>query len=55
MQGGDVHRFALRDSATISGFFIPNLIEPQAVIRTLNAAGVRFMLLGAYAIPGWTQ
>ena len=55
MQVRDVHSFALRESATISGYFVPNLITPLVIIRVLNAANVRFMLLGAYAIAGWTR
>ncbi|HBI43479.1 MAG TPA: hypothetical protein DDY78_11580 [Planctomycetales bacterium] len=28
---------------------------PQAVIRILNGENVRFMLVGAYAVAGWTR
>ena len=51
----DIHGFALRESAIITGYFMADVITPQAVIGELNAAGVRFMLLGAYAIAGWTR
>ncbi len=33
---------------------MPDLITPIEVIRVLNAAKVRFMLLGAHGIGGWT-
>jgi hypothetical protein len=55
VEARDIHGFTLRQSVTITGFFMPDLIEPQSVIGVLNRAGVRFMLLGAYAIAGWTR
>lgn len=30
-------------------------IEPEAVIRVLNQAGVKFVLMGAHGIGGWMQ
>ena len=55
MQVRDVHSFSLREATEITRWFVPNLITPHAVIRVLNAANVRFVLLGAYAIGGWTR
>src|SRR5258708_533880 len=31
------------------------MVPPLEVIRVLNAANVRFMLLGAHGIGGWTR
>jgi hypothetical protein len=55
VQVRDVHSFSLREATEITRWFVPDLITPHAVIRVLNAANVRFMLLGAYAIGGWTR
>jgi hypothetical protein len=37
----------------LSEYYVPNLITPLEVIRVLNAAKVRFMLLGAHGLGGW--
>jgi hypothetical protein len=55
VQVRDIHSLSLREATEITRWFLPNLITPLAVIRVLNAAKVRFMLLGAYAIGGWTR
>ena len=34
---------------------MPDLITPGDVIRLLNEAGVRFLLVGAHGLSGWTQ
>jgi hypothetical protein len=52
---GDVHQWSLRTSSALSSLYVPDLIEPLQVIGVLNAAGVRFMLVGAHCIGGWTQ
>ena len=39
----------------LSEYYVANLITPLEVIRILNTAKVRFMLLGAHGIGGWTQ
>jgi hypothetical protein len=51
----DVHGVSLREAAAISRYFVANIPTPQAVIRVLNVEKVRFMLMGAYAIAGWTR
>jgi hypothetical protein len=51
----DVHSLSLREATAITKWFMPDLITPDAVIRVLNAENVRFVLLGAYAIGGWTR
>lgn len=48
-----VHNLRLETSTALSGFSVANAIPPLDVIRILNAAKVRFMLLGAYGIGGW--
>jgi len=48
-----VHNLRLATSTTLSGFSVANAIPPLEVIRILNEAKVRFMLLGAYGIGGW--
>ena len=51
----DVHSSALSVSTALSGYYVRNMITPLEVIRILNAASVRFMLLGAHGIGGWTD
>jgi hypothetical protein len=51
----DVHSQSLGTSSALSGYYVKNAILPLEVIRVLDAAGVRFMLLGAHAIGGWTD
>jgi hypothetical protein len=50
----DIHARSLATSSALSEYYIPDLITPIEVIRVLNAAKVRFMLLGAHGIGGWT-
>jgi hypothetical protein len=50
----DVHSLSLSKSTALSGYYVPRLIPPFDVIRTLNSAGVRFVLVGAHGLGGWT-
>lgn len=50
----DIHAQSLATSSALSELYVPNLIKPMDVIRVLNAAKVRFMLLGAHGLGGWT-
>jgi hypothetical protein len=50
----DIHAQSLATSSALSEYYVPNLITPLQVIRVLNAAKVRFMLLGAHGLVGWT-
>ncbi|HEY7329519.1 MAG TPA: hypothetical protein VH592_17910 [Gemmataceae bacterium] len=50
----DIHAQSLATSSALSEYYVPNLITPLEVIRVLNAAKVRFMLLGAHGLSGWT-
>lgn len=49
----DIHANSLATSSALSELYVPNLITPLEVIRILNAAKVRFMLLGAHGLGGW--
>jgi hypothetical protein len=49
----DIHRDSLATSTALSEYYVENFITPSAVIPVLNAAGVRFMLVGAHGIGGW--
>jgi hypothetical protein len=49
----DIHAQSLATSSALSEYYVPNLITPLEVIRVLNAAKVRFMLLGAHGLAGW--
>ena len=51
----DIHVQSLATSSALSEYYVANLITPLEVIRILNTAKVRFMLLGAHGIGGWTQ
>jgi hypothetical protein len=51
----DVHGRSLSTSSALSVYYVPELIPPRDVIRVLNDAGVRFMLLGAHGLAGWTR
>jgi hypothetical protein len=51
----DIHSRSLATSSTLSVYYVPEHITPLEVIRVLNAAGIRFMLLGAHGLGGWMQ
>lgn len=51
----DVHSYCLTRSTALSGYYVDKLIPPLDVIRILNAAGVRFMLVGLHGIGGWLR
>lgn len=54
-QARDIHSQSLATSSTLSSWYVPNFIPPLAVIRALNAAKVRFLLVGTLAFGGWTR
>src|SRR4051812_3264233 len=54
MKVQDVHRWSLTTSTALAGYYVKGFISPLDVIRVLRAAGVRFMLIGAHALGGWT-
>ena len=49
----DVHSYSLFISTALSRYYMPELITPAQVISVLNAAGVRFVLVGAHGLGGW--
>jgi hypothetical protein len=49
----DVHRQSLVTSTALSVYYLPNAVSPLQMIRVLNAAGIRFVLLGCHSIGGW--
>jgi hypothetical protein len=55
VQARDIHVQSLATSSALSELYVPNLITPQEVIRVLNAARVKFILLGAHGLGGWTR
>src|SRR5579872_6776309 len=50
----DIHGWSLETSTALSGYYYVKGIAPIDVIRVLRAVGVRFMLVGAHALGGWT-
>lgn len=55
VQARNIHAQSLAVSSALSEYYVPNLITPLEVIRVLNEAKVRFMLLGAHGLAGWTR
>ena len=51
----DIHVRSLAASTALSGYYVENLIAPLEVIKILNKAGVRFVLVGAHGLGGWTK
>jgi len=45
----------LRDSTTLSKWYVTNMIEPAQVIRVLNASGVSFVLAGLHGLSAWMR
>jgi hypothetical protein len=51
----DVHGRSLSTSSALSVYYVPELIAPREVIRVLTRAKIRFLLLGAHGLAGWTR
>jgi hypothetical protein len=51
----DAHQSFFRTSVALSHLQVKNVISPLEVIRTLNAAKVSFILVGAHGIAGWMK
>jgi hypothetical protein len=49
----NIHARNITTSTVLSGYYVKNFIPPLDVIRLLNAAKVRFMLVGAHGLAGW--
>src|SRR5437588_4802732 len=50
----DPHAWSLSTSTALAGYYVKGFIPPIQVIRVLRAVGVRFMLVGAHGLGGWT-
>jgi hypothetical protein len=51
----NVHGWSLATSTALSGYYrVKGFIPPIQVIRVLRAIGVKFMLIGAHGLGGWT-
>ncbi len=55
MQVQDVHQRYFRTSVALSLLQVRNVIPPLDIIRALNTAGVKFVLVGAHGIAGWMK
>jgi hypothetical protein len=51
----DVHPRSLAKSTALSVYYMPAAITPIQVIRLLNTAGIRFVLVGAHGLGGWIR
>jgi hypothetical protein len=45
----------LATSTALSEYYVEDLITPLEVIKVLNEAGVKFMLVGAHGLGGWMK
>jgi hypothetical protein len=54
MPSVDIHSDSLATSTALTVYYMPAAITPLQVIRVLNASGIRFMLVGAHGLGGWT-
>ncbi len=50
-----IHRRSLATSTTITGYFLLDGIAPVRVLRVLNKAGLRSVLIGTHGIGGWMR
>jgi hypothetical protein len=51
----EIHERSLDKSTQLSSFQVEKSIPPLDVIRVLNEARIRFVLVGAYGLAGWRQ
>lgn len=54
-QWREIHLRSLTTSVALSRYYVKGFISPEAVIDVLNAANVRFLLVGAHMIGGWSN
>ena len=45
----------LKDSTTLSKWYLKNMIEPAQVIRVLNANKISFVLVGLHGLSAWMR
>src|SRR5436190_1648550 len=46
---------SLKDSTTLSKWYVKNMIEPAQVIRVLNANKISFVLVGLHGLSAWMR
>jgi hypothetical protein len=51
----EIHAWTFEKSSILSSYQMPRVIPPIEVIRTLNKAKIRFVLVGAYGLAGWRK
>jgi hypothetical protein len=51
----DIHLSSLSTSTALSKYYVHNLIPPSEILRVLDEAKVRFLLLGAHGLSGWIK
>ena len=51
--GESVHSREMAESTILSGYSVENFIPPLDIIRILNKAKIRFVLLGIHGLVGW--
>lgn len=51
----DIHIQGLATSTALSVYYVPGFIPPLELIKVLNRANIRFVLVGAHGIAGWTN
>ncbi len=51
----ETHERNLWKSSVLSSFQVSGMISPLDVIRVLNDARIRFVLVGAYGLAGWIK
>ena len=51
----EIHAHKFAKSSILSSYQMPKVIPPIEVIRVLNKAKIRFVLVGAYGLVGWRK
>jgi hypothetical protein len=51
----DVHGSSLATSSWLSSLYVPDQIPPLEVIAVLEAAKIKYVLVGAHGLGGWTR
>lgn len=51
----DSHQVGISTSTALGAYYVKDFIPPLEVVRILNNASVRFMLVGAHGLAGWLE
>lgn len=51
----EIHERGIEKASLLSSIQMAKVIPPLEVIRALNEANIRFVLVGAYGLVGWTK